>query len=251
MSRQSRSLLRYPGGKTRAVNAIRAEFPPDLSEICSPFLGGGSVEFSCAADGIKVYGADAFAPLVNFWDHAQRNPVLLSQQVRKYHPLSKEKFYNLQTELPSVCDPLENAAIFYVLNRSSYSGSTLSGGMSPGHPRFTPSSIERLRVFRAENVSFACADFQETIEAHQNKFLYLDPPYANGERLYGSKGNMHDGFDHERLASLLMKRDGWVLSYNDHPSIHNLYHGYKIEEPKWKYGMSNDKGSKELLVINA
>ncbi len=251
-SQSDRSLLRYPGGKTRAVKTIRKYIPKGVNQLCAPFLGGASVELSCAADGIVVYGADAFEPLINFWQHAQAHSLPLSEQVRKYYPLSREKFYNLQKTLSSVSDPVERAAIFYVLNRSSFSGATLSGGMSPGHPRFTPSAIDRLRDFRADNIIFSCADFEDSLEAHADKFLYLDPPYANGERLYGHKGDMHDGFDHERLASHLKKRDGWILSYNDHPVVRHLYREYadKIHTPSWQYGMSTDKTSNELLIIN-
>ena len=31
-------------------------------------------------------------------------------------------------------------------------GFTISGGMSPGHPRFTKSSIDRLRNFNIKNI---------------------------------------------------------------------------------------------------
>ena len=245
-----RSLLRYPGGKSRAVKTIRSYIPEGTSELCAPFLGGASVELSCAADGIQVHGADAFAPVVNFWTQSQENPVLLSEQVKRYHPLGREKFYNLQKVYTTIEDDLQRAAVFYVLNRSSYSGTTLSGGMSPNHPRFTVSSIDRLRDFRADNLSIKCADFQETIEDHPDTLLYLDPPYANGEKLYGNRGDMHEGFDHERLAAILKSRNGWILSYNDHPQVLDLYAGYHFYTPAWQYGMSNNKKSKEVLVVN-
>ena len=96
-------------------------------------------------------------------------------------------------------------------------------------------------------------DYRDALLEHQGKFLYLDPPYANGEKLYGNKGNMHEGFDHEELASILHQRDGWVLSYNDSSLIRRLYQNYHIVEPDWTYGMSGEgkKRSKELLIINA
>ena len=109
------------------------------------------MELTCATNGIKVYGADAFEALTNFWRQAKENPTLLSERVRQYHPLTKPKFYSLQRDYTSIEYPLERAAVFYVLNRSSFSGTTLSGGMSPGHPRFNENSIERLRDFRAKN----------------------------------------------------------------------------------------------------
>ena len=79
---QSRtSVLRYPGGKTRAVEHIRSFFPKEIDTLASPFKGGGSIEISCAADGIKVFAADAFAPLVNFWQHAKKDAGALADRV--------------------------------------------------------------------------------------------------------------------------------------------------------------------------
>ena len=247
----SKSPLRYPGGKTRAVKAIRHYIPDDIDCLCSPFLGGASVELSCAADGIKVYGADAFKPIINFWQQAKANPSRLADQVRHYYPLSRNKFYCLQKSYNEIDNSLEQAAVFFVLNRSSYSGTTLSGGMSPGHPRFNMSAIGRLRNFNAGNLYLSCADYKTTLSKHDNMFLYLDPPYANGGKLYGKQGNMHEEFNHEELADMLKQRDGWILSYNDSPYIRNLYKGYKQIKPQWTYGMSNDKQSKELLILSA
>ena len=71
VERTVKSPLRYPGGKSRAVKTIREYIPTETKKLCAPFLGGASVELACAADGIKVYGADAFEPVVNFWKHAR------------------------------------------------------------------------------------------------------------------------------------------------------------------------------------
>ncbi len=244
------TVLRYPGGKSRAVQTIRQYFPKNIRALCSPFLGGASIEISCAADGIEVYGSDAFSPVVNFWIYALSQPILLSQRVRVYHPLSRSKFYNLQKGFDNLPDDLEKAAVFFVLNRSSFSGTTLSGGMSSEHPRFTPSAIDRLRDFKSTRLFAECLDYKVALETHQSTFLYLDPPYANGGKLYGQRGDMHAGFSHEELADHLKKRDGWVLSYNDCALIRDLYSKYQIIKPEWTYGMSANKDSKELLIVN-
>lgn len=249
-SHSAKSPLRYPGGKYRAVDTIRSYIPKETKKLAAPFLGGGSVELSCAAAGMKVYGADAFEPLINFWKQAKKNPVLLSKRVRDYYPLTKSKFYSLQQGYRELTDPLEKAAVFFVLNRSSFSGTTLSGGMSPGHPRFNEKAIDRLLDFKAKNLSVRCAPYQETLHRHQDKLLYLDPPYANGGKLYGDRGDMHEGFDHEELADLLKQRDNWILSYNDSAKTRKLYDQYDIKTPEWNYGMSNDKQSKEILIVN-
>lgn len=246
----TKSPLRYPGGKTRAVEVIRSYIPQGVDQIAAPFLGGGSVELACAADGVRVFGSDAFEPLMNFWKQAKSDPVRLAQRVACFHPLSKEKYYKLQRRFADLDDPIEQAAVFFVLNRSSFSGTTLSGGMSPGHPRFTQTAIARLRDFRTKRLFLRCSDYRDAIDRHAGKFLYLDPPYANGERLYGAKGDMHEGFNHEELASVLKQRDGWLLTYNDSAYIRNLYGRYVLQTPEWSYGMSNGKKSKEVFILN-
>ncbi len=246
----TKSPLRYPGGKSRGVGQILDLLPSNLKILCSPFIGGGSIELACASKGVTVYGYDAFEPLVNFWQVALSHPSRLANSVEKLYPLSKGKFYELQTGYNSISGKIERAATLYALNRSSFSGTTLSGGMSPNHPRFTPSSIHRLRMFRAKNLSVDCADFTYSIPKHYNQFLYLDPPYANGEKLYGQKGDMHDGFSHETLANLLHSHDRWILSYNHCELVHDLYSGYEFISPKWTYGMNSSKLSNEVIIVS-
>lgn len=246
----SRSLLRYPGGKTRGVDFITQFFPKRLDKLLSPFFGGGSIELAMAAKGTKVYGYDVFSPLVEFWQCVVQKPEELAKAVENYLPLSKHSFYELQKTQTQFKVKMQRAAVFYVLNRSSFSGSTLSGGMSPGHPRFTLSAIERLRNFYNPNITIAKKDFKQSLANHPHTFTYLDPPYLITSSLYGRKGDTHKGFDHEGLSEQLKKREHWILSYNDCELIREMYEGFHILTPNWKYGMSNDKSSKEVLIFS-
>lgn len=243
----SKSPLRYPGGKSRAVQQILPFLPEKPGVLVSPFLGGGSVELAAAGLGWKVLGFDLFQPLVDFWQQALTSPQELADEVSKYYPLAKDRFYQLQQT--TFTTQLEEAARFYVLNRSSFSGSTMSGGMSPGHERFTPSAIERVRRFAADNLWVERADFSKSIMQNRNAFLYLDPPYYSASRLYGKRGDLHEGFFHQGLCNLLKARGNWLLSYDDCPQIREMYAGYRIVPLSWTYGMSADKASREILII--
>lgn len=254
LSDSTKSPLRYPGGKSRAVKKISQYLPAHLKTLASPFLGGGSVELACAAAGITVYASDAFYPVVEFWQTVQTAPQQLAAAARQYHPLSREQFYHLQKTFSEIDTVFERAVVFYVLNRCSFSGLTLSGGMSPGHPRFTTNALTYLHDFRARNLEVCHADYKEALARHTDKFLYLDPPYANGGNLYGVGGDMHKGFDHADLAAQLHSRTGWVLSYNDCEAVRELYgqRGYQLIKPEWTYGMNNNRGNSdaELLIVN-
>lgn len=243
-----KSPLRYPGGKARAVNQILSLIPYNIQRLVSPFLGGGSIELAAAHLGVEVKGYDIFQPLIVFWNALLNDRENLVNNVNRFFPLSKERFYDLQKTKPKT--EIETAAVFYVLNRSSFSGSTLSGGMSPGHPRFNKSSISYLNNFTINNFTVEKGDFHDTIPKHTGCFLYLDPPYMIQQTLYGNKGDAHKGFDHEGLSELLRKRDNWLLSYNDSKSVRELYKGFRMINPKWSYGMSSNKQSNELLILS-
>jgi len=245
-----RSPLRYPGGKSRAVAQIVPMIPKDTRLLCSPFIGGGSIELACVSMGMKVKGYDIFDPLIDFWQCLLNNPDGLADRVTAYFPLERARFYELQQRHMELEDALEKAVVFYVLNRTSFSGTTLSGGMSPNHPRFTQSAIDRLREFSAEDISFDRSNFRQSIADNEDAFLYLDPPYLNGQKLYGVRGDRHKGFDHQSLKEILDKRDRWILSYNDCSAIRELYSDYRILSAHWKYGISNGKKSNEVIVVS-
>ena len=61
------SVIRYPGGKTRAIPYLEPFLPTD--EIYSPFYGGGSVElFMSSKHGTRVHANDVFQPQITFWE---------------------------------------------------------------------------------------------------------------------------------------------------------------------------------------
>tara|TARA_Y100000592_G_scaffold92057_1_gene153204 strand:+ start:773 stop:1774 length:1002 start_codon:yes stop_codon:yes gene_type:complete len=272
-----KSPLRYPGGKTRAVKTIMEFIPEDCGELCSPFLGGGSVELALAEKGTKVYGYDLFEPLVWFWKALLEKPgelARIANSFRKNHHLFelndikvkgllKDDFDKIREELKQEDKySVLNAAKFYAINRSSFSGATFSGGWSrrAAYARFTSSSIDRVREFKEPMITVECKDFKESIPLHPNAFLYLDPPYMlaseEQERLYGKAGDKHKGFDHKGLYDILKDRDNWLLSYSgDGKAILDMYKDFATEDvtDRWKYGMKNitpPKHSFNNIVMN-
>ena len=247
--------LRYPGGKSRAVKHILPLIPEDCGELCSPFLGGGSVELAVAKRGTKVHGYDIFKPLVWFWESLLSTPDQLADAADSYRVLHddyegkrgllKEVFHRIREELRAESTySLDNAAKFYAINRSSFSGATFSGGWSKraSYARFTDSSIERIRNFKEPNLTVRCEDFKDSIPKHPDAFLYLDPPYLlekGKNKLYGNKGDTHVDFDHQGLYDILSQRSGWVLSYNNCEKIRELYKDYPHIHAGWAYGMKN------------
>jgi len=257
-----KSLLRYPGGKTRALKHIIPYFPKNLTEIVSPFFGGGSIEIHYASQGVRVHGYDILEPLVNFWQQVLDNSEYIADHLEStFHPCSKDMFSQYQRK--QSWTHMDNdhadwkeyrACMYYALNRSSFSGATLSGGYSQqaADNRFTQSSIDRLRNFSSPFLTVKQADFTDSLRRHNDEtFVYADPPYLlEKSTLYGERGSTHKDFDHESFAEEIKKKNNWVMSYNPHPEILELYKDYKVVYPEWAYGMSKDKKSKEILILN-
>jgi len=260
--------LRYPGGKSRAVKHILPYIPEDVPRLCSPFFGGGSVELAIAQRGSEVFGYDKMKQLVWFWQALCADNNRLADEVEKlqeqYQIRSgemvtgcvKESFHQYRDDLKtdSFMFSYERAAKYYVINRASFSGATFSGGWSEraSYARFTESSVQRLRDFKAKNFRVDYADFEHAIWAHPQAFLYLDPPYmleGSQNSLYGVDGNLHDSFEHERLHRLLKRRTDWVMSYNDCSQIRDMYCDNKIIEAEWSYGMNKSKKSSEVIIL--
>jgi DNA adenine methylase len=257
-----RSPLRYPGGKSRAVKIIKEFIPSDVDKLASPFLGGGSVELFYASQGVEVRGYDLLKPLCWFWTALlQDNKALASvaDSLREPHAdfpqgrrgLTRERFNELKNSLRSQeTYSIPNAAAFYALNRSSFSGATLSGGYSKraAWERFTDTSIDRVINLPPLSLTVENKSFEDSIAENDDAFLYCDPPYLQevGNNLYGNSGDLHEAFDHEKLKEILTSRDGWLLSYNDCPAIRDMYRGYEIINIDWSYGMKNAYGKKKM-----
>lgn len=268
---QFTSPLRYPGGKFRARRILQEFIPDDTKTILSPFFGGGSFELHLNNQGIKVIGYDNFWLLSNFWEQLLENPQTIASKSRPHlGTISKGKFKEFQQELkaysydkksvPSTDRKQELAVKFFIVNRCSFSGSTLSGGysQSASESRFTESIVNKLESFSNPLLSVSYSSFEQTLPHYANNetidLLFLDPPYLLGthkNKLYGKNGDMHREFNHSKLRNEVEKSEKlFVLTYNDCEEIRELWKGYYIQEAEWNYGMNQSKKSSELIITN-
>jgi len=250
-----KTLLRYPGGKAKAVKKIIEYFPKDLTEMNSVFFGGGAIELHMMSEGVKVNGYDNFSQLVTFWDMVSNETAkqCVIDEIKKYRvgTIDKKTFKKLQTDL--IYNDLTNievASKFFIVNRCSFSGTTLSGGMSPNTPRYTESSVNKLKAFDGSLLDITKADFEDSLTFFigKNDFKYCDPPYLIESNLYGIKGKSHKEFDHDLFANCIKKHSNWIISYNDCDWVRESYKEYEIKELKFQYGTSKSKT--ELLILN-
>ncbi|MBW4506865.1 MAG: DNA adenine methylase [Scytonematopsis contorta HA4267-MV1] len=265
-----KSPLRYPGGKSKAINQIAKYLPDNFTEFREPFIGGGSVFIYLKQKfpHLKIWINDLNTELFLFWKFTQSH---LPELIEEIHSI-KDKYTNgklLFEELTTIdvkqLSDFDRAVRFFVLNRITFSGTVESGGFSEEafHKRFTYSSIlrlEKLEKILTADVEITNLDYSKLLlhPEGEDVFIFLDPPYfaATKSKLYGKDGNLHTSFDHQRFANIVKNcHHRWLITYDDSPEIKENFKSANIQEWELQYGMNNYKqGSaakgKELFINN-
>jgi len=263
-----KSPLRYPGGKSRAVQRMKQLLPEEFDEYREPFVGGGSffIYLKQKRPGLKIWINDLNPELYCFWKYAQIDSEKLARElfaIKKDRLNGQELFDELlQINISSLTE-FERAVRFFVLNRITFSGVVESGGYSQlaFETRFTDSSIERVSKIGSllEGVKITHLNYRQLLQdGNQSVFTFLDPPYfkATKSRLYGRNGILHTSFNHEEFAEDMKKcKHSWLITYDDSPEIRRNFSFANICEWELQYGMNNykqgkaEKGS-ELFLTN-
>ena len=266
--------LRYPGGKSRALSKL-FQYMPDLrdyKEYREPFLGGGSValEVSKRYPRLDIWVNDLYEPLYNFWrelqDHGNEITDILIQLKQRHcdHSSAKQLFLDAKKYLERPAEDTEDihrAVSFYIINKCSFSGLTESSSFSKqaSDSNFSLAGIERLRDYQKliGNWKFTNLSYEQLLTDDKSIFTYLDPPYEIGSNLYGKRGNMHKGFDHDGFASGCDRFIGpQLISYNSSQLIRERFQGWTAAEFAHTYTMrsvgsyNTDQASRKELVLS-
>jgi len=261
-----KSPLRYPGGKSKAIDSI-SKLIPEFNEFREPFVGGGSVFIYLKQKypSKHFWINDIYENLYHFWNECKENPNRLIESILEFREKSSDGKALHKFLLSNIenFDSLNKAAAFFVFNRITFSGTTESGGFSDAafHKRFTPSSIERVKSLSKilSGTKVTNYDYEEVISAPgKDVFLFLDPPYfsATKSALYGKNGNLHKIFDHVRFADVMKNtKHKWLITYDDSDYIKNLFSFANIKTWDLTYGMRNvtkdsNQIGKELFISN-
>ena len=269
--------LRYPGGKSRACTKMDSYFPDlrEYDEFREPFLGGGSVAIHVTKKypNLKIWVNDLYEPLVNFWQQLQMFGVDMKDNLtnlKSYHhneERARELFLSSKDTLNDVkASAFDRACAFYIVNKCSFSGLTESSSFSKqaSVSNFSLRGIEKLPGYQSliskwkiTNYSY---DYIMKDDSVNNPFLYLDPPYDIKDNLYGNKGSMHKGFDHDRFAAECNDcSHTQLISYNSDQLVKD-----RFTDPKWNAAefdltytmrsvgeyMRDQQKRKELLIFN-
>jgi len=219
---------------------------------------------------LKIWVNDLYKPLVNFW-----------QQLQMFGPEMKTKLQELKSKYPdpvsakvlfleskeylndeSNNDALRRAISFYIVNKCSFSGLTESSSFSKqaSDSNFSLRGIEKLPGYSQliSNWNITNYSYDYLMDNEGDTFVYLDPPYDIKDNLYGKKGSMHKGFDHDRFAKdcdeCFMPQ---LISYNSDQLVKDRFKMWRTGEFDLTYTMRSvgeymreQKARKELLLFN-
>src|SRR5579871_4419581 len=241
LSYPSESLTRYIGGKTFLAKDIPFRWTLGRGNTyVEPFVGGGSVALTQASvwDSCKIILNDADPEVVALWRAA------ISPQAEFDRFLSLiddarpdlDLFEKYQYSIPP--DPVERALRFLILNRCSrvesngkrplggWYAKDFDGLLSRWRPQRHQKELREARELLYGRTTVYNQDFADILAmADKTWRMYIDPPYYEiGDTLYNVE--FHHA-DHVRLRDALKTTPAdFVLSYGDHPKIHEMYAGF-------------------------
>jgi DNA adenine methylase len=233
------SIFRYPGGKSKLLKyfmPLISLTDSPLHTYIEPFVGGGSVALAVAQKwpSVKLILNDRDENIYSFWQMVacgdDRDVKQLLALIKK-RPTVKQ-FRRLRAEEPATSLDKAFHALFF--NRTTFGGMAKSGplggyaqrGKGKIDSRWKPSKltkdIKTARRLLHGRTTVLNEDFKRVIaRADDHSFMYLDPPYYKaGNELYTS---LWKDDDHVRLREALRGRDNWLLSYDAHPRIKEIY----------------------------
>jgi len=272
--KELKTALRYPGGKSRAVQKISQYFPnlkEEYGEFREPFLGGGSVAIYVTKmfPLLDIWVNDLYEPLINFWQQLQmfgndlKEMILDKKMVHHTPDLAKKLFLECKEDLNDLNQPaLYRAAAFYIVNKCSFSGLTESSSFSEqaSENNFSLRGIEKLPGYSEiiKNWRITNYSYDYLMDGDTGAFMYLDPPYDIKDNLYGNKGSMHKGFDHDKFATDCDSHNmDMMVSYNSTQLIKDRFKNWKAIEYAHTYTMrsvgdymKDQHERKELILIN-
>jgi DNA adenine methylase len=158
------------------------------------------------------------------------------------------------------------AVAFYIINKCSFSGLTEASSFSPqaSVSNFSMKGIDKLLEYSKliQNWKITTGPYWDMMStpAPVGTFWFFDPPYDIKDNLYGKKGELHKGFNHQEFHAWLTQgnvKDKWMITYNSNPTLVEWYKDYHQATWDLTYTMrstgdymNEQKDRAELLITN-
>lgn len=244
MKSNNYSPLRYPGGKSRLIDFIKSIIDQNSLKggtYIEPFSGGAAIALALAIDGYmeRIVINDYDRSIYAFWYSILHHTDAFIDKIRNTS-LSIEEWHIQR----AIQQNKQNVNLFdlgfstFFLNRTNRSG-VLKAGVIGGlnqtgsykiDARYNKEQLtERIQLIAQYKDKFILhnEDAINLLRRYRNiarkNLIYLDPPYyIKGRELYV---NFFKDADHIALSQAVQQRDNlnWIITYDNHSFIHNLY----------------------------
>lgn len=262
------SPLRYPGGKNCIFQFVSNFFYENQLlgvNYAEPYSGGAGLALRLLFEGYvdKIFINDLDIYIYSFWKSIIEKPNEFCKWIEDVEVSVKNwKKYKKVLNMTGKFNYFELGKATFFLNRANVSG-VIKGGIIGGFKqkgkykidaRFNKvdlvSRIQKIAAVK-NRISVSNYDGLHFIKMLNKRkeeiFIYLDPPYyQKGADLYM---NYYSKTDHQRLAKHVNKLEkNWMVSYDNHDFILNLYAKNKIAVYKLSQSASNRVGD-EMIII--
>lgn len=274
-----RPFVKWAGGKTQLLPAIRERMPKSYRRYIEPFLGGGALLL--ATRPCDAIASDSNPVLIQAYADIQEHPETVMEKTRHLdHMLQEKQTREDQNACYQAIRARFNAclgkgslnttstALFLFLNKHCFNGlyrMNQRGEFNApfaytARDSFTEEEILAVSGFLQETkVQLSCCDFGDTCrKAREGDFVFIDSPYAPIGEAKNFVSYTKAGFteaDHRRLAETVRNmahRGAMVLVTNhDTPLIRKLYEGFPIEKVRVHRNISCDgrnRYGEEVLI---
>jgi len=265
--------LKWVGGKRQIMPSITEHLPKKITTYYEPFIGGGAVLFNLQPK--KAVINDFNEELINVYKVIKNNLNELIIDLKK-HKNEAEYFYELRsldrTEEFKNLTEVERASRVIYLNKTCFNGLyrvNNSGEFNSPFGRYKNPNIVNEPTLKAvsnylntNNIRLVTGDYSDIlIDADENSFVYLDPPYHPVSESSNFTGYVQGGwniYDQVRLRetcdNLHSRKIKFLLSNSATDFIIDQYKDYKISIIKANRSI-NSNGEKrgevdEVLIRN-
>lgn len=249
-----RPILKWAGGKTQLLSALASHIPSNFSRYVEPFIGGGALFFALQPEHALI--SDSNPELVNLYQQVANDVEAVIRCLKGYEN-TREMFYDVRGQDWQRLAPCEAAARMIYLNRTCFNGLyrvNRKGEFNVPFGNYRNPSICDEKNLRAaaevlKRAEIVCCDFSKVLGGmvRRGDFVFLDPPYVPVGKWGDFKRYTKEQFsndDQVRLSQAVeeIHRNGvWaVLTNSNHPFVHKLYSGHKIDIVQTKRNISSN-----------
>lgn len=262
--------LRYPGGKGKLAEYIKAIIKENGlvgGVYVEPYAGGAAVAIELLLlDYVdEIHINDLNRSVYAFWHQVLNNADMLIERIQATTVSMDEWFMQKKIQLDPNAGLEDLAFSTFFLNRCNRSG-ILKGGVIGGKEqagrwkldaRFNKDDlINRIRRIsrHSDRITLHNRDAGQLVkelskELPAKTLFYLDPPYyVKGKGLYDSF-YLHD--DHMQVSKIVrqLKKQKWIVSYDDVPEINQMYPGCSAIRYRLSYSAQTREQGGEVMFF--